>query len=75
MTTFAATPHSRSGPLERRPVGGSEALIDIGTAGIRRSGIHRAHAGRSGTSPIAPGHEIAGTVAEIGLTVTRFTPR
>jgi uncharacterized zinc-type alcohol dehydrogenase-like protein len=79
MTTVAAyaapaakAPLERT-TIERRPVGEHDVLIDIKYAGICHSDIHQVHEGW-GTAifPMVPGHEIAGTVAEVGSAVTRF---
>ncbi len=58
--------------IERRDVGPHEVRIDIAYAGICHSDIHTAR-GEWGevTYPIVVGHEIAGTVAEVGAEVTR----
>ncbi|SIN92704.1 NAD(P)-dependent alcohol dehydrogenase [Agromyces cerinus] len=58
--------------IERRPLGPHDVRIDIAYAGICHSDIHTVR-GDWGSQyyPLAPGHEIAGTVAEIGEAVTR----
>ncbi|MFC3688593.1 NAD(P)-dependent alcohol dehydrogenase [Aquipuribacter hungaricus] len=58
--------------IERRDVGPHEVRIDIAFAGICHSDIHTAR-GEWGdvTYPIVVGHEIAGTVAEVGAEVTK----
>ncbi|WP_411701333.1 NAD(P)-dependent alcohol dehydrogenase [Conyzicola sp.] len=79
MTTtaraYAAT--SPTAPLvpttvERRAVGANDVLIDIAYAGVCHSDIHTV---RGEWGPIAypqvVGHEIVGTVAEVGSNVTR----
>jgi uncharacterized zinc-type alcohol dehydrogenase-like protein len=78
MTTaraYAAT--SPTAPLapttvERRAVGANDVLIDIAYAGVCHSDIHTV---RGEWGPIAypqvVGHEIVGTVAEVGSDVTR----
>ena len=78
MTTaraYAAT--SATGPLvpttiERRDVGAHDVLIDIAYAGVCHSDIHTV---RGEWGPIAypqvVGHEIVGTVAEVGSEVTK----
>ncbi|MGW7103616.1 NAD(P)-dependent alcohol dehydrogenase [Streptomyces sp. NPDC054838] len=72
---YAAT--SATAPLapatvERRAVGPHDVLIDIKYCGICHSDIHHVR-GEWGpvTYPVAPGHEIAGVVAEAGPEVTR----
>jgi len=60
--------------IERREPGPLDVVIDIAYAGICHSDIHtvRGDWGRQ-HYPLAPGHEIAGTVAAIESDVTRFT--
>jgi uncharacterized zinc-type alcohol dehydrogenase-like protein len=78
MTTaraYAAT--SATDPLtpttiERRPVGATDVLIDIAYSGICHSDISTVRGDWGPAAyPLAPGHEIVGTVAEIGSDVTR----
>jgi alcohol dehydrogenase (NADP+) len=59
--------------IERRDVGPKDVRIKIHFAGICHSDIHygRDEWGES-HFPLVPGHEIAGTVAEVGAEVTRF---
>jgi uncharacterized zinc-type alcohol dehydrogenase-like protein len=58
--------------IERRTVGAHDVLIDIKFAGICHSDIHTVR-GEWGPQqyPLAPGHEIAGIVTEVGAEVTR----
>ena len=58
--------------IERRDVGPHDVLIEIRYAGICHSDIHTVR-GEWGpvAYPLAPGHEIVGTVTEIGSDVTR----
>ncbi|MDQ1596509.1 MAG: alcohol dehydrogenase [Arthrobacter pascens] len=58
--------------IERRDVGPRDVLIEIRYAGICHSDIHTVR-GDWGPQqyPLAPGHEIAGVVTEIGSDVTR----
>jgi len=76
--TAYATPAARA-PFEkttivRRDLGPRDVLIKIAFAGVCHSDIHT---GREewGTAifPLVPGHEIAGTVAEIGSGVDKFS--
>lgn len=58
--------------IERREVGPHDILIDIAFAGICHSDIHTVRGDWGPKSyPLAPGHEIAGTVAAVGDAVTR----
>jgi hypothetical protein len=58
--------------IERRGVGPHDVLIAIEYAGICHSDIHTVR-GDCGPQPypVVPGHEIVGTVAEVGAEVTR----
>ncbi|MEV5003141.1 NAD(P)-dependent alcohol dehydrogenase [Nocardioides sp. LML1-1-1.1] len=58
--------------IERRDVGANDVLITIEYAGICHSDIHTVN-GDWGPQPfpVVPGHEIVGTVAEVGAEVTR----
>jgi uncharacterized zinc-type alcohol dehydrogenase-like protein len=58
--------------IERREVGANDVLIDIEYAGICHSDIHTVN-GDWGPQPfpVVPGHEIVGTVTEVGSDVTR----
>jgi uncharacterized zinc-type alcohol dehydrogenase-like protein len=58
--------------IERRDLGPLDVLIDIAFAGICHSDIHTVR-GDWGPQryPLAPGHEITGTVAAVGEAVTR----
>ncbi|WP_315973708.1 NAD(P)-dependent alcohol dehydrogenase [Glutamicibacter sp. M10] len=58
--------------IERRAVGPKDVLIDIKFAGICHSDIHTVKGDWGPQSyPLAPGHEIAGLVAEVGSEVTK----
>ncbi|PVG82251.1 alcohol dehydrogenase [Nocardioides gansuensis] len=58
--------------IERRDVGPHDVLIEIEYAGICHSDIHTVN-GDWGPQPfpVVPGHEIVGTVTEVGPDVTR----
>ena len=58
--------------IERRDVGAHDVLIEIRFAGICHSDIHTVR-GDWGPQqyPLAPGHEIAGIVTEVGSAVTK----
>jgi len=60
--------------IERRDLGPKDVLIDIAYAGICHSDIHTGR-GEWGETlfPLTPGHEIAGTVAEVGSEVTKHS--
>jgi uncharacterized zinc-type alcohol dehydrogenase-like protein len=58
--------------IDRRDVGANDVLIEIEYCGICHSDIHFAR-GEFGDipNPLVPGHEIVGTVTEVGPAVTR----
>ncbi len=59
--------------IETRDVGPTDVRIAIAYAGICHSDIHTARDEWGGTRyPVVPGHEIAGTVSEIGSEVTKY---
>ncbi|ABS01835.1 putative zinc-type alcohol dehydrogenase-like protein [Kineococcus radiotolerans] len=76
VKAYAAT--SATEPLtpfevERRDVGPKDVKIDIAFAGICHSDIHTARSEWGPAAyPVVVGHEIAGTVAEVGSEVTKF---
>ncbi|OYD71544.1 NAD(P)-dependent alcohol dehydrogenase [Rhodococcus sp. OK302] len=58
--------------IERRDVGPSDVLIEIKYAGICHSDIHTVRGDWGPQNyPLAPGHEIAGIVTEVGSAVTK----
>lgn len=59
--------------IQRREPGPKDVLIEIAYAGICHSDIHTVR-GQWGAQqyPLTVGHEIAGTVAEVGSEVTRY---
>ncbi len=71
-TASAGAPFQRS-TIERRDLEPNDVRIDIAFAGICHSDIHTAR-GEWGQVPypLVPGHEIAGTVAEVGPEVTKY---
>ena len=69
--TSATAPLSAT-TIERRDVGDHDVLIDIAFAGICHSDIHTARSEwGEAPYPLVVGHEIAGTVAEVGSAVTK----
>jgi alcohol dehydrogenase (NADP+) len=59
--------------FERRDVCKKDILIDIHYCGICHSDIHQVREEWGGALfPMVPGHEIVGTVSEVGSQVTRF---
>lgn len=71
-TPSAGSPFEKT-TIERRDPGPNDVVVDIAFAGICHSDIHTAR-GEWGeaTYPLVPGHEIAGTVSEVGSSVTKF---
>ena len=72
-TPAAKAPFEKT-TIERRDVGPTDVLIKIAFAGICHSDIHTAR-GEWGEAhfPLVPGHEIAGTVEEVGSDVRKYT--
>jgi alcohol dehydrogenase (NADP+) len=71
VATSPTAPLTRS-TIERREAGPHDVLIDIEYCGICHSDIHTARSDwRPAPYPITPGHEIVGTVAEVGSAVIR----
>lgn len=59
--------------FERRDVGPNDVLITITHCGICHSDIHQARNEWGGSiSPMVPGHEIVGTIAQAGNAVKKF---
>lgn len=59
--------------FERRSVGPHDVLIKIRYCGICHSDIHQARNEWGGSIfPMVPGHEIVGTVTQVGPAVTKF---
>jgi uncharacterized zinc-type alcohol dehydrogenase-like protein len=71
-TAGAGVPFEKT-TIERRDPGPNDVVVDIAFAGICHSDIHTAR-GEWGETiyPLVPGHEIAGTVSEVGSAVTKF---
>ncbi|MFF7291337.1 NAD(P)-dependent alcohol dehydrogenase [Microbacterium sp. NPDC008134] len=60
--------------IERRALGPLDVLIDIAYAGICHSDIHTVRGDWGARQyPLAPGHEITGTVSAVGSQVSRHT--
>lgn len=67
--TSLLTPYT----FERRAVGPNDVSIRIAYCGVCHSDIHTARGEWNGTKyPIVPGHEIVGTVTEVGSAVARW---
>jgi len=75
VTAFAAPAEGEAlarTQITRRAVGAHDVLIEITHAGICHSDIHTVRGDWGPQSyPLAPGHEIVGTVTEVGPEVTR----
>ncbi len=78
METKAYAAKSAQSVLEpysfsRRPVGPNDVKIDIEYCGVCHSDIHQARNEWGGSIfPMVPGHEIVGTVSQVGSKVTKF---
>ncbi len=77
-THQAVLVESTGGPLrladvETRPPGRDHVRVDVAACGVCGTDLHIVNGGFPGTSfPLTPGHEIAGTIAEIGDGVQGF---
>ena len=71
-TPAAKAPFEKT-TVERRDLGPKDVLIKIAFAGICHSDIHTGR-GEWGevNYPLVPGHEIAGTIEEVGAEVAKF---
>jgi len=59
--------------IERRAPGPHDVVIDIAYCGVCHSDVHTARNEWGGTRyPVVPGHEIVGTVKEVGSAVTQW---
>jgi uncharacterized zinc-type alcohol dehydrogenase-like protein len=72
-TPAAKAPFEKT-TIQRRDLGPRDVLIKIAFAGICHSDIHTAREEwGEALFPLVPGHEIAGTVEEIGSAVDKYT--
>lgn len=61
--------------MEAPPMGADEVLIRVSTCAICRTDLHVVEGELTDARlPIIPGHQIVGTVTEVGADVTRFRP-
>ncbi len=78
MKTRGLVVNHASAPLvpwefDRRDLGADDVALDIAYAGICHSDIHQAREEWGpAIFPMVPGHEIVGTVREVGPSVTKF---
>jgi uncharacterized zinc-type alcohol dehydrogenase-like protein len=73
-TAAAKAPFEKT-TIQRRDLGPRDVLIKIAYAGICHSDIHTAREEwGDALFPLVPGHEIAGTVEEIGSDVDKYGP-
>ncbi len=68
---------SRGEPLRpysfaRREPGPDDVVIDIKYCGVCHTDVHHVRNWGVGMFPLVPGHEIVGTVARVGASVTKF---
>jgi uncharacterized zinc-type alcohol dehydrogenase-like protein len=71
----AMSPSTPLGPysIDRREPGPKDVLIDIQYCGVCHSDLHQVRdEWGGGNFPMVPGHEIAGTVAQVGEQVTKW---
>ena len=70
---FDATSPLKPHSFERREVGDNDVLVDIKYCGVCHSDIHTVrNEWKRTTYPIVPGHEIVGTVKQVGSKVKKF---
>lgn len=78
LPTAAFAVHSSTTPLgpwsiDRREPGAHDVLIDILFSGVCHSDVHQARDEWGGSVfPMVPGHEIVGTVVQVGSDVTKW---
>lgn len=71
-TAISATSPLTPGTINRRDVGPHDVLIHIAWSGVCHSDIHTVRGDWGNVPyPLTVGHEIAGTVAQVGAAVTR----
>lgn len=71
--TFSPEAPFKLTAIERRDLQPHDVLIEIKYAGICHSDIHTARGEWGPTNyPLVPGHEIAGTVTQVGTEVTKY---
>jgi uncharacterized zinc-type alcohol dehydrogenase-like protein len=73
LVAATASANFETKDVELRPLGANDVKIDIAFSGICHSDIHQVREEWfAGIFPMVPGHEIAGTVVEVGSAVTKF---
>ena len=73
LEDFAAKATFEKTTITRRDLKANDVLIDIAFVGICHSDIHTARDEWGAANyPLAPGHEIAGIVSEVGAQVSRY---
>ena len=73
MAVYSATEPLKPLKFERRALGPKDVAIKLHYCGICHSDIHHGHEDwRKETFPLVPGHELAGIVAAIGSSVSKF---
>lgn len=73
LITQSPTSKFESSDVPLRPLGPNSVKVQIEFSGICHSDIHQArNEWFEGIFPMAPGHEIAGHVVEVGSSVTKF---
>lgn len=71
FTAVSANMDFKYHEFTRHSVGSNDVLIEILYAGICHSDIHMVE-GKSSSTPLVVGHEIAGRVIQVGSSVTKF---
>ena len=73
MAVYSATAPLRPFKFERRALGPKDVAIKLHYCGICHSDIHHGHEDwKKETFPLVPGHELAGVVAAVGSSVSKF---
>jgi alcohol dehydrogenase (NADP+) len=73
MAVYSATEPLKPLKFERRALGPKDVAIKLHYCGICHSDIHHGHEDwRKEKFPLVPGHELAGVVAAIGSSVSKF---
>ena len=73
MAVYSATEPLQPFKFERRALGPKDVAIKLHYCGICHSDIHHGHEDwRKEKFPLVPGHELAGVVAAIGSSVSKF---
>lgn len=62
------------GERDQPTIGAESVLVEVAACGVCMTDFHMYHGSFAVETPLVLGHESAGTVAEVGADVTRFSP-